>query len=95
MKRLLILIAVVIAVVATGALIEYRHPSNNTAAETSRSGTGTVIITYHDDMPCVTVPGVKGVNGGGDGGDATICGDGSAIGGAGGGSGGLVDSSGK
>lgn len=42
-------------------------------------------ITYGMRTPCYTVKGQKGVNGGGDGGDATICGSGVATGGAGGG----------
>lgn len=33
---------------------------------------------------CKTIPGKKGVNGGGDGGSATVCGSGTAIGGEGG-----------
>ncbi len=40
--------------------------------------------TNPPDHNCRTVKGAKGVNGGGDGGDAIICGAGFATGGAGG-----------
>lgn len=45
-----------------------------------------IASTYRDAHPpgCITVPGGKGTNGGGDGGSATICGTGLAIGGEGG-----------